>query len=173
MNKIDIIINIFSYDEAVVEERKKIIIKERSTQNFLKKKKKKKNEKTKKKNKTKKQTNKQTNKRKSHKIETMYPTCMISPPTVDWPTCASEKSGAALLTLKAPSKICSRRHSFFFSRRFTWNVKTCFLWKNVVCWVVIGALRVKVVLSSFHKDLLYKGNNCCSNGQNFAPFCPF
>ena len=88
------------------------------------------------------------------------------------------------LILKAPSKICSRRHSIFFffyfsvktnldiscessakqrkqvltfhvnhllGRWFTWNVKTCFLWKKkknkkikkmLSAAVVIGALRV-------------------------------
>ena len=68
------------------------------------------------------------------------------------------------LTLKAPSKICSRQHSkknffFFFQRKkswhfmwiICWNVKTCFLWKKknnnnnnkkmLPAAVVTGALR--------------------------------
>ena len=74
----------------------------------------------------------------------------------------------SLLSLKVPSKICSRRYSNFFffffifqrkqvltfhmnclpSRQFTWNVKACFLWKKKKkkkkmssVAVVIGALR--------------------------------
>ena len=55
--------------------------------------------------------------------------------------------GEISLTLKMPSKICSRQHFIllFFQRkqvlifrvnhlllgrRFTWNIKTCFIWKN-------------------------------------------
>ena len=74
-----------------------------------------------------------------------------------------------VLTLKVPSKICSRRQLFLFflifqrkqvlifhvnrlllGRRFTWNIKTCFLWKIKKKYskmssaaVMIGALRVK------------------------------
>ena len=76
--------------------------------------------------------------------------CLISGEQNNKKPFETNKSCTIVLTLKAPSNICSRRDSksflFFFifqrkqvltfhvnhlpSRWFSWNVKTCFLWKK-------------------------------------------